>query len=98
MVTKFIATVFSLFLFLPTAKANIDYMDVLPIFISHCANCHNSSSGNTNWLDPDTAITNKGIIYQRVFVEGDMPVYFRFFGGKDKQLLKAWLEQPEVKF
>lgn len=94
---KLIAILFSFMLIAPVAKANVSYMDVYPVFIRHCAGCHNASSAVPNWLDPTVATNNKGLIFQRVFVDGDMPLYFRFFGGEDKRILKMWLEQTEVK-
>ena len=74
----------------------ITYEQVYPVFVRNCASCHNAQTPGMNWLDRNEVETSKGVLYQRVFVQGDMPMFFRFFGGSEKRLLKKYLEQIKL--
>ena len=72
------------------------YRDIYPIVINNCASCHNATTPDRDWLNKNTMKSKKMTIYNRVFIRGDMPLSFRIFGGKDRYILKTWLEYPEV--
>ena len=78
----------------PTGK--ITYADVYPVFARNCASCHNETTPGRNWLKEADVFANRSKMYRRVFIQGDMPLFFRFFGGSEKQLLKRYLEQSYI--
>ena len=75
----------------------VTYDEVQKVFITYCSDCHNSSTPKMNWLDKDIAEKSKPVIFNRVFVKGDMPLVFKYFAPSSKQLLRDWLTQKERK-
>jgi hypothetical protein len=74
----------------------VTYQQVQPVFINNCAGCHNASTPDMNWLDQKVATFNKKIIYHRVFVHGDMPLWLKYFSWNDRRLLEKWLTQESI--
>lgn len=72
--------------------------DIYPIMIRNCVSCHNATTPGMNWLDKFEATQARPLIYQRVYLEGDMPLWFRVFGGQDREILRMWVETPEVDY
>lgn len=79
----------------PMLYKAITYAEVQPVFINNCSGCHNASTPNMNWLSEKVAINNKDLIFNRVFEQGDMPMWFKYFGFSDKELLRRWLLQEK---
>jgi hypothetical protein len=71
----------------------VSYAQVQPVIINNCAACHNASTPSMNWLDKNTFDGKSELVYDRVFVRGDMPFWFKYFGGQEKDLLKRYLQQ-----
>lgn len=71
----------------------LTYADVQMVFVNNCASCHNAKTPERNWLDKKTAISKKQTMYKRVFIEGDMPVMFKYFSPFERATLKKWLLQ-----
>jgi mono/diheme cytochrome c family protein len=74
----------------------IAYMQVYGVFVRNCAGCHNAETPGMNWLSQEDVEAKKATMYGRVFVKGDMPLFFRFFGGADRELLKKYLQEVDI--
>ena len=77
--------------------------DAYPVFLNNCASCHNANTPDRNWLDQKTATKNKQLIFNRVFLKGDMPLMLKWFRIDERESLKKWLlknnfpfENPEI--
>jgi hypothetical protein len=88
--------IFNLFLFLllsSTANATnlrrAFEVDAKPVFARYCAGCH-ASAGAPDYTEFSTAAMDRGVIYNRVFVTGDMPWRLRV-SLSDKAKLRSWL-------
>lgn len=91
---KYVAVLLVSFFCMSAQADYVTFEQVVPVLINNCASCHNSSTPNMNWLDQDLLDSNKFKVYNRVYVEGDMPFWFKYFGGEERDLLKKYLEQP----
>lgn len=96
---KHIFTFFLFFLLLNTANASSLLerefnSKAKPVFAKYCVGCH-AASNAPDYSNFMTATLDRGVIYNRVFVVGDMPWRFRF-SPSDQADLKSWLTM-EVK-
>jgi mono/diheme cytochrome c family protein len=74
------------------AVGEVSYQkDLVPIFKSRCAQCHNPSAppAQGDWLDYNNAVSRKAALFQRIWIKRDMPL-----GGniteQERELIARW--------
>lgn len=66
------------------------YLDIKPLFVTYCSNCHNQNWPAKNWLDYDTAYRNRDTIKLRVS-NFTMPPGRDKMSAVDQKLLLLWI-------
>jgi len=73
---------------------NVQYQKhARPIFQTRCAECHNSSWKDKNWMDYETAKRNAESIKKRIADKSMPPANYTGMTNDERQMIFDWVDQ-----